>query len=434
LAPTVALARHEFGGSTCWSTTRGCSAPPAAGATEDDLRSSFEVNQLGPFLGMKAVIEPMTASGAARSSTSPPRRHVRMAGLSTYSSTKFAVRGLTRCAAMELGGLGIRVNSIHRAASTPRWSTAGPDAGAAYAQLAGPAHGPPRRGRSDGAVPRLDESSYCTGSEFIIDGGMGGASASPHRDMTTTAPAPAALLRATGLVAGYGDLAVVHGVDIQVAPGEIVALLGPNGAGSRRRCSPSPATCRRWAADRVAGATARPGLHRRAQEGLGFVSEERSVFMAMSVRDNLLLGSAASSRPSRCSPSWERCWAAGPAAVGRRQQMLTLARALARSEGATGRRAVARARPMVVDRLLAAIQDAVRTRGIGVLLVEQQARRALQVADRWYLMRRALSSRAAPPPTVSRASRRLSRRRRPGHATPTDPRTEDAQMDVIRSS
>jgi branched-chain amino acid transport system ATP-binding protein len=209
--------------------------------------------------------------------------------------------------------------------------------------------------------------------------------------MTPAVLAPATLLRATGLVAGYGDLAVVHGVDLHVAPGEIVALLGPNGAGKSTTLLtlagdlPPLGGVVEWR-----GAAARPGLHRRAQEGLGFVSEERSVFMSMSVRDNLLLGAGGVEPAVALFPELG-------ALLGRRagllsggeQQMLTLARALARQPKVLLADELSLGLgPMVVDRLLAAIQDAVRARGIGVLLVEQQVRRALQVADRWYLMRR----------------------------------------------
>lgn len=208
---------------------------------------------------------------------------------------------------------------------------------------------------------------------------------------TTSGATTAALLRASGLVAGYGDLAVVHGIDLHVDPGEIVALLGPNGAGKST-------TLLTLAGDlpplggRIdwLGTEARFGLHRRAREGLGFVSEERSVFMSMSVRDNLLLGSGGVEPAVALFPELG-------ALLGRRagllsggeQQMLTLARALAREPRALLADELSLGLgPMVVDRLLAAIQDAVARRGIGVLLVEQQARRALQIADRWYLMRR----------------------------------------------
>jgi branched-chain amino acid transport system ATP-binding protein len=206
-----------------------------------------------------------------------------------------------------------------------------------------------------------------------------------------TAPTTDVLLRATGLVAGYGDLAVVHGVDIEVGAGEIVALLGPNGAGKST-------TLLTLAGDLTLlggtidwlGSPARGGLHRRAREGLGFVSEERSVFMSMSVRDNLLLGSGGIEPAVALFPELGTLLNRRAGLLsGGEQQMLTLARALAREPGVLLADELSLGLgPIVVDRLLAAIQDAARTRNIGVVLVEQQVRRALQVADRWYLMRR----------------------------------------------
>jgi branched-chain amino acid transport system ATP-binding protein len=199
------------------------------------------------------------------------------------------------------------------------------------------------------------------------------------------------LLRARGLVAGYGELAVVHGVDLEVGQGEIVALLGPNGAGKSTTLLtlvgelPPLGGEVEWL-----GAPARGGLHQRARDGLGFVSEERSVFMAMSVRDNLLLGSGGIGPAVELFPELGALLDRRAGLLsGGEQQMLTLARALAREPRVLLADELSLGLgPIVVDRLLAAITHAALDRGVGVVLVEQQARRALQVADRWYLMRR----------------------------------------------
>jgi branched-chain amino acid transport system ATP-binding protein len=204
-----------------------------------------------------------------------------------------------------------------------------------------------------------------------------------------TGPGP--LLRARGLVAGYGELAVVHGVDLEVAPGEVVALLGPNGAGKSTTLLTLAGDLPPLGGEvEWLGAPARGGLHQRARDGLGFVPEERSVFQAMSVRDNLLLGSGGIAPAVALFPELGALLDRRAGLLsGGEQQMLTLARTLAR-----GPRVVLADElslglgPIVVDRLLAAISTAAREDGVGVLIVEQQARRALQVADRWYLMRR----------------------------------------------
>src|ERR1700736_2578677 len=102
-----------------------------------------------------------------------------------------------------------------------------------------------------------------------------------------------ALLEACGLDIGYGRGGVVRQLDLEVRSGEIVALLGPNGAGKTTtvmalcgELTPTAGTVR-WNGE----ATTLP-LHRRARQGLGIVTEERSVFMGLTVEENLRVGKA----------------------------------------------------------------------------------------------------------------------------------------------
>ena len=214
-------------------------------------------------------------------------------------------------------------------------------------------------------------------------------STSHRADFAEPALRPA--LRASGLVAGYGELEVVHGVDIDVRQGEVVALLGSNGAGKSTTLLtlagelPALGGAIEWF-----GEPAKVSLHARAAAGLGFVPEQRSVIMSMSVRDNLLLGSGGLDAAVDIFPELGPLLSRSAGLLsGGEQQMLTLARALARrpkvllaDELSLG------LAPIIVDRLMVAVRQAAETMNVGVLLVEQQVKRALAVSDRWHLMRR----------------------------------------------
>jgi branched-chain amino acid transport system ATP-binding protein len=201
-----------------------------------------------------------------------------------------------------------------------------------------------------------------------------------------------AILRVSGLVAGYGDLAVVRGVDLDVHPGEVVALLGPNGAGKTTTLLTLAGELPKIDGEvRYRDHPLRGPLYQRVRQGFAFVPEERSVFMGLSVADNLKIGGPVDPVLAlfpELTPLLSR--RAGLLSGGE-QQMLTLGRALARRPRVllVDELSVGLA-PLVVDRLLDAVRAAASDDGTAVLLVEQQARRALRVADRWYLLSRGL--------------------------------------------
>ncbi|GAA5054571.1 3alpha(or 20beta)-hydroxysteroid dehydrogenase [Thermocatellispora tengchongensis] len=136
------------------------------------------VNLTGTWLGVKSVIEPMKAAGGgAIVNISSVEGFIGAEGLSAYSASKFAVRGVTKAAARELARFGIRVNSVHPGAiNTPM--VAAPELAAEIDGAAFLRAMPIRRFAEPVEVSHVvaflasDRASYCTGGEFTVDGGM----------------------------------------------------------------------------------------------------------------------------------------------------------------------------------------------------------------------------------------------------------------------
>lgn len=198
------------------------------------------------------------------------------------------------------------------------------------------------------------------------------------------------LIEAQAVSAGYGSLAAVRDLDLHVDEGEVVALLGPNGAGKTTTImtlagvqQPLSGTVELY------GEPTRKPLHSRARRGLALVPEERSVFMQLSTNGNLRLGRGAVANALDMFPELEPLLRRKAGLLsGGEQQILTLARALASEPRVLLADELSLGlAPLVVRRLMAAVRAAA-DRGVGVLLVEQQARQALEVADRAYVMRR----------------------------------------------
>jgi 3alpha(or 20beta)-hydroxysteroid dehydrogenase len=143
----------------------------------DDYERVIRINQIGAFLGMRAVVPAMReAGGGSIVNVSSIEGLAAAPYLVAYAASKFAIRGMTKVAAMELGEHGIRVNSVHPGMiDTDMVRDA---AGGAELDLApiGRKVALRRVGRPEeiaGLVVFLasDESSYCTGAEFVADGG-----------------------------------------------------------------------------------------------------------------------------------------------------------------------------------------------------------------------------------------------------------------------
>lgn len=199
------------------------------------------------------------------------------------------------------------------------------------------------------------------------------------------------VLEARSLDAGYGaDNTVVRSLDLEVREGEIVALLGPNGAGKTTTINTLCGELSSLGGDVVLhGRTVTGPLHERARQGLGLVAEDRAVLARMSVTDNLRVTRA---DPDRAFTLFPELQAHAKRQVGLlsggQQQMLALAIALSRQTTVLLADELSLGlAPLIVDRLLRALREAADS-GVAVLLVEQHIVKAMEVADRAYVMRR----------------------------------------------
>lgn len=208
------------------------------------------------------------------------------------------------------------------------------------------------------------------------------------------------LLTVEGLRVGYGKVEVLHGIDLVVAPGEIVALLGSNGAGKtttlRALSGLEPVRGGRvMLADKsLVGVSA----HKITALGLAHVPERRRLFAPLSVEENLRLGGyLIRHQQAEIKRRIDAMYALFPRLLERRlqlagtlsggeQQMVAIARALilqprllVLDEPSMG------LAPLVVRSIFAIIKR-LRDEGMAVLLVEQNARQTLRVADRAYVL------------------------------------------------
>jgi len=155
-----------------------------------DYRRVIDVNQTGVFLGMRAAIPALEAAGGGSIvNVSSIDGLIGMDLVFAYVASKFAVRGMTKTAALELAPLGIRVNSLHPGfVHTRMGNPTGDPAARTLLDRYGRRRIPLRRPAEPEEIARLalflasDESSYCTGSEFVADGGFTAGEPLPRGD------------------------------------------------------------------------------------------------------------------------------------------------------------------------------------------------------------------------------------------------------------
>ena len=208
-----------------------------------------------------------------------------------------------------------------------------------------------------------------------------------------------ALLDVAGLSSGYGKIGVLHGIDLAVGKGEVVALLGPNGAGKttllRAVSGLLPVSGKvRFGERDLAGANPRDVV----KAGLAHVIEGHRVFTQLTVTDNLLLSAYDLPRTERAARVEEvlelfpeiaaKRTERAVSLSGGQQQILAVAQGLVRrpkllmlDEPSAG------LSPVLVDRVLDVVRR-LRDSGTAVLLVEQLIDKALGVADRVYALAR----------------------------------------------
>jgi branched-chain amino acid transport system ATP-binding protein len=209
----------------------------------------------------------------------------------------------------------------------------------------------------------------------------------------------ATLLKVNGLKVAYGGIEAVKGVDFEVHEGELVTLIGSNGAGKTTTMKAITGILPMNDGDiQYLGKSIRGrGAWDLVKEGLAMVPEGRGVFTRMSVAENLQMGAHIRNDKAEVAADTDRMFTLFPRLKERRdqlagtlsggeQQMLAMARGLmSRPKVLLMDEPSMGLSPILVDKIFEIVRE-VSSQGVTILLVEQNASRALQIADRGYVM------------------------------------------------
>ncbi|HEY6095647.1 MAG TPA: ABC transporter ATP-binding protein [Gallionellaceae bacterium] len=206
------------------------------------------------------------------------------------------------------------------------------------------------------------------------------------------------MLSVRNLKVSYGGIQALKGVDLEVAEGELVALIGSNGAGKTTTLKAMAGLLSCTGTLHYAqGSLQKIPVHQRVREGLALVPEGRGIFGRMSVAENLEMGAYCRADKPSIAQDLDRVYALFPRLAERRVQLAGTLSGGEQQMVAMGRALMSRPRllmldepsmglaPLMVARIFETIR-AISAQGVAILLVEQNAKLALELASRAYVL------------------------------------------------